>query len=53
MTRYQMTTSGPEDTASYEVDTFSSFRSRVNGERKRNLMRAHYTNGNTTETIVR
>lgn len=32
-------------TASYEVDTFSSFRSRVNGERKRNLMRAHYAVG--------
>lgn len=36
-------------TASYEVDTFSSFRSRVNGERKRNLMRAHYAVGFVTD----
>ena len=36
-------------TASYEVDTFSSFRSRVNGERKRNLMRAHYAVGFITD----
>ena len=36
-------------TASYEVDTFSSFRNRVNGERKRNLMRAHYAVGFVTD----
>lgn len=36
-------------TASYEVDTFSSFRTRVNGERKRNLMRAHYAVGFVTD----
>lgn len=36
-------------TASYEVDTFQSFRSRVNGERKRNLMRAHYAVGFVTD----
>lgn len=36
-------------TASYEVDTFSSFRSRANGERKRNLMRAHYAVGFVTD----
>ena len=36
-------------TASYEVDTFNSFRSRVNGERKRNLMRAHYAVGFVTD----
>lgn len=36
-------------TASYEVDTFSSFRSRVYGERKRNLMRAHYAVGFVTD----
>ena len=36
-------------TASYEVDTFSSFRSRINGERKRNLMRAHYAVGFVTD----
>ena len=36
-------------TASYEVDTFSSFRNRVIGERKRNLMRAHYAVGFVTD----
>ena len=36
-------------TASYEVDTFNSFRNRVNGERKRNLMRAHYAVGFVTD----
>lgn len=36
-------------TVSYEVDTFGSFRSRVNGERKRNLMRAHYAVGFVTD----
>ncbi len=36
-------------TASYEVDTFNSFRSRVNGERKRNMMRAHYAVGFVTD----
>ena len=36
-------------TASYDVDTFNSFRSRVNGERKRNLMRAHYAVGFVTD----
>ena len=36
-------------TASYEVDNFGSFRSRVNGERKRNLMRAHYAVGFVTD----
>ena len=36
-------------TASYEVDTFSSFRTRINGERKRNLMRAHYAVGFVTD----
>ena len=36
-------------TASYEVDTFSSFRSRINGDRKRNLMRAHYAVGFVTD----
>lgn len=29
-------------TASYKVDTFNIFQKRVQGERKRNLMRAHY-----------
>jgi hypothetical protein len=32
-------------TESYEVDTFSSFRSRIQGGRKRKLMRAHYAVG--------
>lgn len=32
-------------TASYEVDTFNAFRGRVQGERKRSLMRAHYAVG--------
>ena len=32
-------------TASYEVDTFTTFKNRVQGERKRNLMRAHYAVG--------
>ena len=36
-------------TASYEVDTFNSFRNRVNGERKRNMMRAHYAVGFVTD----
>ena len=36
-------------TASYEVDTFSTFRSRVNGERKRNMMRAHDAVGFVTD----
>ena len=36
-------------TASYEVDTFTTFRNRVQGERKRNLMRAHYGVGFVTD----
>ena len=36
-------------TASYEVDTFNTFRNRVQGERKRNLMRAHYAVGFVTD----
>lgn len=36
-------------TASYDVDTFNSFRSRINGERKRNYMRAHYAVGFVTD----
>lgn len=36
-------------TASYEVDTFRSFRNRIGGDRKRNLMRAHYAVGFVTD----
>lgn len=36
-------------TASYEVDTFRSFRCRVQGERKRNVMRAHFAVGFVTD----
>lgn len=36
-------------TASYEVDTFHSFRSRINGKRERSLMRAHYAVGFVTD----
>lgn len=36
-------------TASYEVDTFCSFRHRIQGERKRNVMRAHYAVGFVTD----
>ena len=36
-------------TASYEVDTFRTFQSRIHGERKRNLMRAHYAVGFVTD----
>ena len=36
-------------TASYEVDTFRSFRSRINDRRKRNMMRAHYAVGFVTD----
>ncbi len=36
-------------TASYDVDTFNSFRNRINGERKRNYMRAHYAVGFVTD----
>lgn len=36
-------------TASYEVDTFHTFRCRVQGERKRNVMRAHFAVGFVTD----
>lgn len=36
-------------TASYEVDTFRSFHCRVQGERKRNVMRAHFAVGFVTD----
>ena len=36
-------------TASYEVDTFRSFQCRVQGERKRNVMRAHFAVGFVTD----
>lgn len=36
-------------TASYEVDTFHSFQRRVRGERKRNVMRAHFAVGFVTD----
>jgi len=36
-------------TASYDVDTFANFRNRIHGERKRNLMRAHYAVGFVTD----
>lgn len=36
-------------TASYDVDTYTNFRSRIQGQRKRNLMRAHYAVGFVTD----
>lgn len=36
-------------TASYDVDTFQNFRSRIHGDKKRYLMRAHYAVGFVTD----